>query len=245
MAAVHVGFPRISPAWFDLVIATPQYPIPDHPNLLRVPYALTRTATAVPDRADMDLLSSLSQPRRLLIVGGPTLYWNIDQAALLGSLSEMLAEASSDGGSVLVTTSPRTPPRLADAIARALDSREVQSMLARPGYSPRYASLLAAADSIRITADSVAMVSDAIWTGKPVALVPVVKSALGRIVIGVMDRFRQGKSLYPQDLRLFWQTLRGIGIGEQTSRPKTSTDEQMSFILARVRPLVEPLRSES
>ena len=44
--SIHVGFPRVSPGHFDLVVATPQYPIPDHPNLLRVPYALTRAATA-------------------------------------------------------------------------------------------------------------------------------------------------------------------------------------------------------
>ncbi len=37
--SIHVGFPRVSPSRFDLVMATPQYPIADHPNLLSVPYA--------------------------------------------------------------------------------------------------------------------------------------------------------------------------------------------------------------
>ena len=40
--SIHVGYPRISPEKFDLVIATPEYPIHEHPNLLRIPFALTR-----------------------------------------------------------------------------------------------------------------------------------------------------------------------------------------------------------
>src|SRR5690348_3951784 len=38
---VHLGFPRISPRHFDLVVPTPEYPVPDAQNVLRVPFALT------------------------------------------------------------------------------------------------------------------------------------------------------------------------------------------------------------
>jgi hypothetical protein len=62
--SIHVGFPRISPRHFDLVIATLQYPIPDHPNLLRVPYALTRAATAASDPSDAAMVAALPMPRR-------------------------------------------------------------------------------------------------------------------------------------------------------------------------------------
>jgi mitochondrial fission protein ELM1 len=236
--SVHVGFPRISPAKFDLVIATPQYPIEDRPNLLRMPYALTRAATAAPDAGDEALLESLPQPHRLLIVGGPTLFWRLDEGALLSTLDKLLDEAARDGGSVLVTTSPRTPGSVKDKIAQRLAGTDIPTVLAAPGQRPGYSSLLATADSIRVTADSVSMVSDAIWTGKPVALVPITKSPAGRLYFGIMDRLRPGRPVYPQDLRFFWKTLAEIGVGEKLCTAETSTDEGMRKLLQRVEPVL-------
>jgi hypothetical protein len=115
-----------------------------------------------------------------------------------------------------------------------LTASGVPSLLAQPGHAPAYASLLETADTIRVTADSVAMVSDAIWTGKPVALVPVRKSLLGRTVVGMTERIRRGVRLYPQDLRFFWRALSEIGIDERLARPRTSTEEQMRRVLERV-----------
>ena len=241
LRSIHVGFPRVSPEHFDLVIATPQYPIPDHPNLLIIPYALTRGATAAASAADAPLIEQLPQPRRLLILGGPTLFWKIDEPELMETLDEMLAEAARNGGSLMVTSSPRTPQPIATAIVRTLDASAVPSMFATPEQAPRYTSLLSAADSIRITADSVAMISDAIWTGKPAALVPIRKSAPGRMVIAIADLLRPGRALYPQDLRFFWRALDEIGIGRELRRPRTDVDEQMHRILERVQPILDAI----
>jgi hypothetical protein len=243
MRAIHVGFPRISAGRFDLVIATPQYAISDHPNLLRTAYALTRTATSPPDSADLSLVTKLPQPRRLLIVGGPTLFWTIDEPALRRALEAMLAEASQEGGSVLVTTSPRTPPVLAETIRTSLDASPVPTLLTAPGKSPRYFSVLAAADSIRITADSVAMISDAVRRGRPVAVVPIAKSRLGRMVFAIADKLRPGGRVYPQDLRFFWRALGEIGVGEQPNVPRSSAREQMREVLRRVRPIIDGLQT--
>jgi hypothetical protein len=232
--SIHIGFPRVSPAKFDLVITTPQYPAPDHPNLLRVPFALTRAAMAALDPADRVRLAMLPEPRQLLLVGGPNLYWKIDGAALLATLSTMLGEAASKGGSVLVTTSARTPVNVRDAIERALSDSEAPTLLTEPRKPPGYHSLLAAADSIRITADSVAMVSDAIWTGKPVALVPVAKSILGSLATGIIDALRPGRPVYPQDLRHFWKALAKIGVTERLATPRTTPSEEIKAILARI-----------
>jgi hypothetical protein len=77
--SVHVGFPRVSPGFFDLVIATPQYPIPDHPNLMRVPYALTRIATGDSDGSEDPELKQLPKPLGLLVVR-----MDLDREALAG-----------------------------------------------------------------------------------------------------------------------------------------------------------------
>jgi uncharacterized protein len=238
LRSVHVGFPRISPDKFDLVVTTPQYPIADRPNLLRLPFALTRAATAAAHSGDDALLASLPRPRRLLIVGGPTLFWNLDETKLLDTLACVLNEAQEEGGSVIVTTSPRTPPGLRNRLAEMLAAAGVPTLLAAPGEAPSYASLLAAADSIRVTADSVSMVSDAIWSGKPLALVPIAKSALGRLYFALMDRVRPGRPVYPQDLRFFWRALAQIGVGERLAIADTSTDEVMARILDRLEPLL-------
>ena len=245
MRAIHVGFPRISPGKFDLVIATPQYPIPDHPNLLRLPYALTRAATEAANSGHTTVIGELPAPRYLLIVGGPTLFWSIDKPALFETLDEMLATAARERGSVLVTASPRTPASVLEPIMTKLMVSGVPSLLTGPGQAPAYGSLLEAANTIRVTADSVAMISDAIWTGKPVALVPVRKSALGGTVIGIMDRIRPGQRLYPQDLRFFWRALAKIGISEEPSLPRTSTGEQLRQVLERARPIVDEAKADA
>jgi hypothetical protein len=236
--SIHTGFPRISPAHFDLVIATPQYPIADHPNLLRIPYALTRAVTAVADASDEALLASLPAPRRLLIVGGPTLFWTIDQPRLIGTLAKMIDEAAKEGGSVIVTTSPRTPVELERSIIEALAEAKAATLLARPGKPPSYSSLLHAADLIRVTAESVSMISDAIWTGKPMAVVPVAKSVAGAAYMSLMRQLRPGRPVYPQDLRFFWRELERIGATQELNSPDASINREMKRVLDRVRPLL-------
>jgi hypothetical protein len=205
-----------------------------------LPYALTRAATAKAEVRDKRLIEQLPAPHHLLIVGGPTLFWTLDERMLIGTLRDM-QEAAQERGSVLVTTSPRTPPSIHNAIERELAASNTPSLLAVPRIAPAYASLLEAADTIRVTADSVAMTSDAIWTGKPVALVPIRKSALWRMVIGTIGRIRPGQRLYPQDLRFFWRALAEIGVSDRPSLPRTSTSDEMRRVLARVEPILDML----
>lgn len=245
MRAIHVGFPRVSPGKFDLVILTPQYHVEDHPNLLHTPYALTRAVTGAVDPADRATLEMLPRPRTLLIVGGPSLYWTIDRDALLHRLSEILAEAKRSGGSVLVSSSPRTPDVVEREIAAMLSNSEVPAIHTWPGLAPHYSSLLEAADSILVTADSVAMISDAIWTGKPLGCVPVKKSALGRLAMGASDLLRPHHPVYPQDLRRFWRALAEMGIAQRPAVPKTSTRRELERVLARVRPIINELFERS
>ena len=241
MQAIHVGFPRVSPGYFSLVITTEQFPIPDHPNLLRIPYALTPAATNAADHDD-EGLRKLPGSMSLMIIGGPTLFWNLDQPRLLERLDAMIGEARSNSGSVLVTTSRRTPVALRRQIAHTLDGSGVPSVLAEPGKTPTLGSLLAAADTIFVTAESVSMVSDAIWTDKPIALISVKRSASGKVAFALNDVLRPGRRLYPQDLRYFWRALNEVGVSDQLSRPRTSTEAVITMILNRVRPILKSIR---
>ena len=240
MRAVHLGYPRISPKHFDLVVPTPEYPIADAPNVVRIPFALSPHGARAVERADRDLLAGYARPRRLLLIGGPTLYWDLPDPDVVAAAQDLLRSAKSDGGSVLAVASPRTPPDLASAVASALDQAPVHSLLAPTEGPPSYAALVDAADEIYVTADSVAMVADAVMTGKPVGIIPISSSSLGKSVMATMDRIRPGKRLFPRDLRFFWASLAEHGFGGTLDEPRASDPPDFTAMIAdRVRRLLE------
>ncbi|MEO8547218.1 MAG: ELM1/GtrOC1 family putative glycosyltransferase [Sphingomicrobium sp.] len=221
--AVHLGYPRLSPARFDLVVPTPEYPVPDRPNVLRIPFALTRArATSASDSADDAIIELFPAPRRLLILGGPTLYWTLDKRDVLAALSHLLEAAARDGGSVLVVGSPRTPAAVLGAVRQALIGTRAPAMLVPSEGPPSYPALLAAADTIFVTADSVAMVSDAIVTAKPVGLLPIRATLVGRTTMGLADRLWPGRRVYPRDLRFFWVALEKNGHAGTLEKPSAA-----------------------
>jgi uncharacterized protein len=237
---VHLGFPRISPRHFDLLVPTPEYPVPDAPNVLRIPFALTPHTGRDVEPADRDLLRAYPQPRTLFLIGGPTLYWQLPVDRMVAALEHLLETAREQGGSVLAVGSPRTPVELLAAVRHTLESSSVPFLFEPGDGPPAYPALIEAADRIFVTADSVAMVADAVATGKPVGLVPIAQSGLGRLVTWVLDRTRPGQRLYPRDLRFFWDALKQQGFGGPLDAPKASTPPDYPQMIAeRVRRLLE------
>ena len=240
LRAVHLGYPRIDPRHFDLVVPTPEYPVRDAPNVVRIPFALSPLAKIDVDAAELVLLNELPRPHRLFVLGGPTLYWHLPERKILRSLDRLLEITASKGGSLLVIGSPRTPQRLLNAVAVKLGKAKVPTLMAPREGRPSYRAMLEAADEIHVTADSVAMVADAVNTGKPVGIVPIAKSALGRVVMAVADRFRPRKRLRPRDLRFFWQSLQEHGFGGTIDSPKASDPPDFTAEIAeRVRRLLK------
>ena len=240
MRSVHLGFPRISPRHFDLVVTTPEYPVPDAPNVMRIPFALTPHRARDVEQADRDLLKAYPEPRRLFLVGGPTLYWELPIDRMTRALRQLLEAAQRKGGSVLAVGSPRTPVELLAAIRGTLETSPVPFLFEPGDGPPAYPALIEAADEIFVTADSVAMAADAVTTGKPVGIVPIGKSGLGRMVMSAMDRLRPGKRLYPRDLRFFWAALQKEGFGGTLDHPRAAHPSDYSAeVAARVRRLLE------
>jgi hypothetical protein len=237
--SVHLGFPRISPKHFDLVVPTPEYPVPDAANVMRIPFALTPHAARPVEKSDRDLLNAYPRPRRLFLVGGPTLYWELPVEQMTNALQDLLESARKQGGSVLAVGSPRTPIDLLAAIRQTLEASSVPFLFEPGDGPPAYPALIEAADEIFVTADSVAMVADAVMTGKPVGLVPIAESGLGLVVMSVMDRLRPGRRLYPRDLRFFWAALKDQGFGGTLREPRASRPPDYAELVAeRVRQLL-------
>jgi len=217
--SVHIGYPRIAPDKFDLVVATPEYPLPDGPSVMRIPFALTR-------RSDDPPFDDGPRPRRLLILGGPTLYWRFDQTMVGNAVTKLLD--AKEGGSLTVVASPRTPASSLDATGDAL--------VVRPGGPPSYASLLAGADQLFVTADSVAMVSDAIATGKPVGLIPIEPTFWGRAYMSILPR---GTRMRPRDLRFFWRVLADQQLVGTLDEPRSGSPPDINAMVAeRVKALL-------
>jgi mitochondrial fission protein ELM1 len=240
MRAIHLGYPRISPSHFDLVVPTPEYPVPDAPNVVRIPFALSpRTATTVKN-LDLVLVQTLPEPRRLLVLGGPTLYWKLPVTDMVAALRQLLETTRREGGSVLAVGSPRTPDDLLLAIRSELDSASVPHLFAPPEGPPSYGALIDGADYIFVTADSVAMVADAVMTAKPVGIVPIAKSRLGRALMAVTDRLCPGRRLPPRDLRFFWASLEEHEFGGTLEAPRAARPPDYTELIAeRVRRLLE------
>jgi len=240
MRAVHLGYPRISPRYFDLVVPTPEYPVPDADNVVRIAFALSPHRAREIDEADRALLEAYPRPRRLLLIGGPTLYWQLPIDRVLAAVRRLLESADAHGGSVIAVGSPRSPAGLLAAVRSTLESSDVPFLFAPNDGPPAYPALIEAADEIYVTADSVAMVADAVNTRKPVGIVPIAKSRLGRIVMAVTDRLRPGKRLRPRDLRFFWGSLREHGFGGTIEAPRASDPPDFTTQIAeRVRRLLK------
>lgn len=111
------------------------------------------------------VLSALRSPRVAVLVGGDSAHHRFtphDQARFLAHL-ERVAET---GAALMGSASRRTPPGLAVAVRRLLE-RTGGSFWDGTGDNP-YVALLALADFVVVTADSVNMVSEAAATGAPV-----------------------------------------------------------------------------
>ncbi len=239
MRAVHLGFPRIHPRHFDLVVTTPEYPVPEASNVMRIPFALTPHRARVVEQSDRELLEAYPGPRRLLLLGGPTLYWKLPIETMTAAVATLSQTAKANGGSILAVGSPRTPVEVLSAVHHALKSSGIPFLFEPGDGPPAYPALIEAADEIFVTADSVAMVADGVTTGKPVGLIPIAKSGLGRIVMAAMDRLRPDKRLYPRDLRYFWVALRTEGFGGTLEDPRASNPPDYSAEVAkRVRRLL-------
>ena len=178
---VQILDPRISARHWDLVV------VPEH-DRLRGGNVLTLLGSLNP--VDDDWLSlgraafadfrSLPGPRTALLVGGPTAHAAWDEQDMRGVFAQLAAQIRAEGGSLLATTSRRTPPALADALRDTFaDIPNVIWGDGGDGVNP-YAGLLGWADRVVVSPDSVNLLSEASATRAPV-MVALAASAQGRM----------------------------------------------------------------
>ena len=165
---VFLGRTWAPPDAFSLTVTTPQYRRPAHPKVLENPLTLHGLNESALDAArkaeDGPPLAEAGKALGVLI-GGPSGPYTLGPK----SARRLLAEAQTLAGdrALWVTTSPRTP---AAAVKRlAAHPWRPQDRFLPWGSGPNpYRAILARAGALMVTGDSIAMLSEALGTGKAV-----------------------------------------------------------------------------
>jgi len=206
---VHVGRPWGPLDGFDLVVTTPQYRVPDHPRVLQnslTLHAIDADKLAAARARWQETFADLPRPFFAVIAGGDSGPFTLGPraAARLGREASQLARAH--GGSLLVTTSARTRASAAAALREHISVPNYFYQW-RPGdaHNP-YVGILACADRLIVTGDSIAMLSEACATGRPVRMFDPGGMRAGGGPRVARDQ-RLGGFLYGVLQRWFWQPL--------------------------------------
>lgn len=175
--------PQVNPREFDLV-AAPAHDGLEGPNVIATLGAPNRIT---PERLAESLgafpaLAAAPSPRLAVLIGGKSKRQDFT-AARAADTAKALAQFARTGASLFVTLSRRTSPAARAALEAAL---KPHAALWYDGEGPNpYLALLAAAEAVVVTADSVSMAAEAATTGKPVHVIPVEGPA------GKLARFHQ------------------------------------------------------
>jgi mitochondrial fission protein ELM1 len=166
---VHVGRPWASLDSWDLIVTTPQYNLPERPNVLHntLPLCDLATADLAADGAELaPRVAALPRPFIAVLMGGDSgrYVFTAAKGARLGRLATRLAAAN--GGSLLVTNSARTPDAAYRAFTESLTGPHVLHRWSAGGNNP-YRGYLALADAFIVTGESMSMLTEAQTRGKP------------------------------------------------------------------------------
>lgn len=168
--AVHIQDPRLRAAAFDLVIAMAHDAIPAGGNVIKVATALhdvTPKRLADAGAAWRDRLEKLGQPLAGVIIGGDLRgrrFTRSDDQALIRGLERM---RKGSAGALAVTPSRRTPAHTLALLGEVFGEDPHVFVWNGAGENP-YLGILALADRLIVTSDSVSMISEALATPHPV-----------------------------------------------------------------------------
>ncbi len=169
--SVQVLNPAVGFDNFDLVVA-PQHDHVSGGNVITTLGAMNRVTTVRLAAAARDVATSvkhLPYPRIAVLLGGNSKRHSLDTTVAAEIGDRLAGFARSAGAGLMVTPSRRTGDDNAAALRARLDVTN-SVMWDGQGDNP-YFGYLAQADAIVVTGDSVAMVSEACTTGKPVYIV--------------------------------------------------------------------------
>ena len=176
LVQVGQGESRVGFACFDLVIGNPQCLLPARPNLVQLElpllYGKSVTIAAAVAQWKPQFLS-LPRPWTALLVGGATAPLILNAEVTRRMMGEIKHLMTREGGSLLVTTSPRTSTEVVNIIEAGMPENGFFHRWVRGGQSNPYPAILGLADRFIVTSDSISMLTEVVRQGKPLAIYPL------------------------------------------------------------------------
>lgn len=167
----HLMWPDVAPRRFDL-IAVPEHDTLSYTgtNLLRTtgaPHPITPAKIQSEAERWWNHVSRLPLPRIAVLIGGSTkgMRYEPEDFKMLAAYAS--AEAERLGGSLLITSSPRTGEAAENLVKNLLTVPHIFHSW-KAGVDNPYMAFLGLADAIIVTGDSISMCSEACATHKPV-----------------------------------------------------------------------------
>jgi mitochondrial fission protein ELM1 len=269
---VLVGKPSGSSDPFSLIITSAEVQIAPTPNVMRISLPLLkvdeeRIRSATEEWRER--LSDLPRPLIGILVGGPTNPFMFDRQVREGLIETAREVIERDGGTPYVTTSPRTPPRVVNALREGLPEGARFFEWKRGAEGNPYQALLGLADGFVVTGDSISMMVEVVKLRKPLAIFRLPYGWLHKI-----DRIRRvgARWLYQPDkgvagdrirhllraigarLRILPRTRdftavhdllieRGLAVeaGRPLGQPTGEIPDDLPRVVARVRALVKEI----
>ena len=168
---VAIGRARQPVASYDLLVATPQFFLPERANVISLPLPLARRRAANDDHAVAGAGPSnivpVPKPWFTILLGGETKQFAVSESVLADVARRAQMAADRHGGSVVVSTSRRTPPSSLAAVEGVLDQPYIYRWSGAATDENPYQILLRQSAALFVTADSASMILDGAGSGTP------------------------------------------------------------------------------
>lgn len=165
---VHIGNPRRHLRRFDLVVAAPQYRVPDRNNVFNLDIPLI----AAPRWTNSEItewrkrISDLPRPWIVTFIGGPSLQYHLTSQIISQFCAEINQVAQQTGGSLLITTSRRTQQDFINELQKLTTPSYLHLWSPKSDPNP-YWAFIALADAVVVTGDSASMLVEGTLSSAP------------------------------------------------------------------------------
>lgn len=172
---VSIGRAHRPVATYDLLAAPPQYALPERSNIIRLPLPLARrrdaNRTAGTDVIIGSNIVPVAKPWFTILLGGEVKEFTVSPEELERTARAAQEAADRHGGSVVVSTSRRTPPEILAVVERVLKDPYIYRWSEATRDENPYEVLLQQSAALFVTADSASMVLDCAQSGTPTYVV--------------------------------------------------------------------------
>lgn len=240
---VCIGRARRPVESYDLLIALPHFIVPERSNVINLPIPPVRRRGQTRRAVSNSLIVPVPRPWFTILLGGEIKQFAASKRALAQVARQAQMAADAHGGTVVVSTSRRTPPALLAAVEGELERPYIYRWSSTAAGNP-YDTLLQHSAALFVTADSASMILDGVMSGTPTYVIeyPAGLDPRGRWRRGASGFIRRlidlcygcgfartGAGLdwaqewlhahhvlrYPRDLKLFYASIYNLGLARR------------------------------